>query len=605
MEKLIEKIKKSNSAYRKGKPKITDEEYDGMLTKLQSMMKSSEFETFKAQLMEAPGNIKHKYIIGSLNKLKYEDEDLFKWLEKQDFYSIVVSDKIDGCSFVARYENGNLVSGATRGDGETGVDITNKLRHILPNSIPSTNSIYLRGELTLTDNSHVELGFKNRRNGTVGLINSDTINPEKLAKIKYYVHQILNFDDMIMENQFHWLDHNKLDRVCYQVFRVDQTIGDHLKVYLEQRKIKSPYDMDGLVITGPNCLNEHTYYPDKKVAFKVNSEGISAEVIGIEWKTSRGGLVKPVVIITPTEIDGTTVSRAAAFNAKHVQEQGLGNGAIVKIIRSGEVIPKIISVIKPALPHLPSTCPACGTPLVWDGVELKCKYDGCAAVSIKKLEYFLKTCEVDGISEKTLDNFGIFTFEDLIEFVPDSKYKQQTSLYNQLQTKIFSLEAIDLHSKLPFSGAGEATIDKMVEFYGFDEINAMLFAKKMPLTFPEGIGQVTLAKLRDSWVENVRIMQMFIDDPRFKPVIKVKQEAKTEANTKLGGKSFLLTGTLSKPRKEIESMIIEAGGIISVSVSKKLDYLLVGSSPGSKLNKAKTLEINIISESDLNAMIKG
>ena len=350
MNELKAQIKKANDAYRVGNPIISDEEYDILLSKLEDQTGFVEFEDFKATLTESTGTVKLNYVLGSLSKFKYEESDLLdKWMVKHKLKSIFASLKIDGCSFNASWRKGILVMCSSRGDGDTGTDWTEKAKHILPVTIPYLDDLDIRGEFTLCDDSHVILGYKNRRNGTVGIMNKDIIEPEKLKYVKAICYEVLSGDMNIYE-QFKFLHKEGFitpPRAIYDKPTDLYMLHETLKAYYLDRKPKAPYDIDGLVISSPHYKRENVFFPEAKVAFKINSEGVHAKVLGIEWNISKGGLLKPVVLIEPTEITGSTVQRVTGFNAQYILDNGIKIGTIVSIVKSGEVIPKIVKVINP------------------------------------------------------------------------------------------------------------------------------------------------------------------------------------------------------------------------------------------------------------------
>lgn len=345
MNSLKEQIISANNAYRTGDPIITDQQYDDLLDLLEEEMNFIEFEVFKQTLTESKGTIKLDYVLGSLTKYKYEEpENLYKWIKKNNIKSIFASLKVDGCSFNASWRNGKLVMCSSRGDGETGTDWTEKVKYILPCVIDFKQDLDIRGEFTLTNDSHVTLGFKNRRNGTVGIMNEDRIVPEKLKHVKAICYEVLS-GTMNIQEQFAFLNKNMFETPNAIMFNnLSNDFHDCLKRYYIDQKAVSDYDIDGLVISAPSYTREDVFYPETKVAFKINADGVDARVVGVEWNISKGGLLKPVVQIEPTEISGSTIQRVTGFNAKYILDNEIQIGTIVTIIKSGEVIPKIIGV---------------------------------------------------------------------------------------------------------------------------------------------------------------------------------------------------------------------------------------------------------------------
>jgi len=348
MNVLKDQIKKANDAYRVGSPIMSDAEYDILLSKLEDKMGFIEFEDFKQTLTESNGTIKLDYVLGSLTKFKYEEADLlYKWIAKMKIKSIFASLKIDGCSFNASWRKGILTMCSSRGDGDSGTDWTAKAMYILPTTIPYLDDLDIRGEFTLCDDSHIELGYKNRRNGTVGIMNKDIIEPDKLKHVKAICYEVLSGEMNIYE-QFRFLHKEGFitpPRAIYDNPVDLYVIHEILKEFYLDRKKKAPYDIDGIVISSPHYKRENVFFPEGKVAFKINSEGIWTTVIGIEWNISKGGLLKPTILLKPIEFGGSTVQRVTGNNAKYILDNGIKNGTKVSVILSGEVIPKIVNII--------------------------------------------------------------------------------------------------------------------------------------------------------------------------------------------------------------------------------------------------------------------
>lgn len=603
--KLSQHIINANNAYRTGFPIMSDAEYDVLLAKLEDEMNFIEFETFKQTLTEVSGEIRHPYIIGSLNKLKYGESELEKWLAKYPTNFLFVSEKIDGCSFVADYENGELVMCASRGDGYTGSDWLNKAIHILPKNINCKKKLSIRGEFTLTGDSYVKLGMKNLRNGTIGVMGNDTINPTNLGMIKPFVYEILN-SSLCIKSQFELIQELGFVTPFHVEFYVDKDIEENLKGFYEIVKENKDYNKDGLVISSPYFEREDKFLPLKKVAFKVNSEGVKATVTGIEWKTSKQGSIKPVVLLTPTEIDGTTVKRATGYNAQYIKDNHIGVGAEVLIIKSGEIIPKIISITKISnMTLLQVECPSCHSKLSWKGVDLVCSNQYCSEQEVLKVASFLKACGVENASEKSLKNWGIVNFKTLLNFVPDMNYKSQVGFMMELKNKVFNKSDIELFANMVFDGGAKRTVNKILTHYGVNNQPSIVKATTdafmcfEPTTYPDTIGQTTLDRMRDAWMNNIKILKHIMSDPRYIGTVSVQ---KKPIIGKLTGKTFCITGTLSKGRKHFEDLIVSNGGTIA-SVSKSLDYLLTGADAGSKLDKANKLGVRVIVEGEFNKLI--
>ena len=348
IEKQKAKLIKWNEAYRAGKELVSDSEFDFELVKLSEAISDVEYDAFRLSLFEEKGTVTNAYVLGSLNKFKYEEPDkFFKWIKTNKLKTLFVSDKIDGLSFYAEYRKGKLTLLSSRGDGAEGVDWTPKAKYInIPQTISSKDPLDIRGEVTLINDDFKNLGYTAKRNGTAGIMNSKDIEPEKLQYVYAFAYEVLSGSHTVKE-QFAILQNNYFRTSSFREFKITEDIIEELKgCYLTRREI-SPYDIDGLVISDPSYKPENEMLPKGKVAFKVNSEGYKTKIVDIEWNLSKGGRLIPVAIIDPVEIDGTIVRRVTAINAKYVLTNNIIIGREILIIKSGCVIPKIIGFIDP------------------------------------------------------------------------------------------------------------------------------------------------------------------------------------------------------------------------------------------------------------------
>lgn len=604
-----------NNAYRAGQPKVSDEQYDTHLDMYRATVAPEEYASFLRLLTEPGGEVKHPYTVGSLKKIKYGENQLNAWLLKQangsmlTGYRLLVMAKIDGLAFVASYIDGFLAAGATRGDGIFGKSISEKLCHILPLKLNQPVTLDVRGELTLTGNDHAELGFKNKRNGSVGIINRDNPAIEEVSKIKGFAYQIKAgyMAHAPVYDQLKLLKALGFNTPSWSLVDVPPSVVDKLEgnfaTLMERWKITVPYDLDGLVICCKDYCLEDTFLPDGMVSFKINQDAVQTTVSGIEWNISKNGLCKPVVLIKPVKIDGTTVSRVTGYNAQWLLDNGIGAGALVGVIKSGEIIPKITEVYQIAPVVLLDECPSCCSLLHKEGVDLVCNSESCGAAGVKEVESFLIKLDVDGAKATTLENWGIRSLDDLLAWTPDSQYKSQTNLYSDLSAKIFNAPADRLFAAMLFDGFGRKSIGKLIEYYGsrLEATSAVRrVAECLDVTLPEGFGVTSMSKAAPSWERNLEMLGKVCADPRY---TEPAPEEKSATGGKLGGMSFLFTGTLSMPRKQAEKLVTDNGGTISGSVSKNLTYLVAGESAGSKLDRANKLGVAVLSEQEFKAMV--
>jgi DNA ligase (NAD+) len=248
---------------------------------------------------------------------------------------------------------------------------------------------------------------------------------------------------------------------------------------------------------------------------------------------------------------------------------------------------------------LPTNCPSCNSVLVWKGVDLACVNSDCGTTKVKSLASFLIKCGVEGVTETSLVNWGITGYRSMLAFKGTGK--AQDSFVAELSKKVFSKPKEELFACMTYDGAGSTNIMKLINFYGMGDLEAAtryIYINNEVHDYPEGIGAKVITKIESSWKTNLYLLNFLLKDSRYNPVVKVV----TAGSNKLAGKSFCITGTLSKPRKHFENLVTDNGGTLS-SVSKKLSFLILGTDAGSKEDKAKSLGVTILTEDAFMGMI--
>lgn len=257
--------------------------------------------------------------------------------------------------------------------------------------------------------------------------------------------------------------------------------------------------------------------------------------------------------------------------------------------------------------NMPFNCPSCGSSLSWKGVDLACTNSLCGDKLVKEVASFLINCGVEKVTSKSLTNWGIVSFNDMLVFDPDTNSKSQDNFAYELKKNVFSKSKEELFANMSFDGAGSTNINKLLEFFGNGELEmATRNLYLNPVTsfreFPEGIGQTIIDKIEKDWKRNLAILNDIIKDRRYSPVV----VAVTPSTGNLSGKSFLLTGTMSESRGNIEKLIKANGGTIASSVSKSLSFLVCASDSwgsSSKYTKAVKSGVQVITEDQLRSMI--
>lgn len=358
---IREQIVEANKAYRMGAPIMDDQSYDDLLESLKSEMGEDEYEAFVSNLNEGAvetnvdGKVKHPFILGSLEKIKYEEPEVVKkWIKENIKTAMSVSAKVDGISSRAQYVNGKLVSLTTRGDGYFGMDITSKAKYIkgLPSKLPSNFTGDIRGELVILKNDFETMKDKyaNPRNACAGIMNrkdgDKKFNENELRCVSFIPYTILG-NQYTKEEQFGFLEDSGFN-VAWNNFlekgKIDDTIVDRL--FEIASKDVLPYETDGLVICDIHWRNEDKYRPDGCKAFKTNQSIGVTKVIGFDWGTpSANGKLTPVALLEPIQLAGTTVKRVTCNNVSYLEKMGIEIGKTVKIRKSGEIIPQILEVL--------------------------------------------------------------------------------------------------------------------------------------------------------------------------------------------------------------------------------------------------------------------
>lgn len=478
-ERLKQAIVNANKAYQEGKPMMADTAFDDLVEQYQKLVSEEEFSSFRDSLHEAAGKTKHPYVMGSLNKLKAEcKDDVLKFIRENVISMLDISAKVDGISCRLHYDgNGKLASASTRGDGYFGEDLTDKIKFVgnVKQEIGTEHEIDIRGELVILkkDFEKVSDKFANPRNATAGIMNKKDCVEDELKLVTFVPYTVLG-SEFKKSEQFNVLE--KLGfktawHICIQKKDIDDCIVDKLLKLLEQ---DYAYEVDGLVISDTNYVNEDKYRPDKQVAFKANQLIAVTKVVDISFEgPSKDGQFIPVAVLEPVELGGSVISRATCHNLSYLAEKGIKYGSVVKLLKSGDIIPKIVEVIDNSNVtdiELPDECPCCGTKLADDGLNLKCPSKTCTAKTVEQVTQFIKKLGCKHASNATLEKLGILSFKDLVKFMPDKKHKSEAKLYDELAAKVFTRSRKDLLAATNFTGLSEKLIRKIVDFYGFDNI---------------------------------------------------------------------------------------------------------------------------------------
>lgn len=640
MAELVDLINKySYHYYTLDDPLASDKEYDKFYKELSQLeeqhpdlvLDNSPIKRIGDKVSPTLSKIKHKHIMGSLKNC-FDVNDLnkfFSFLPNQT--ELIVQSKFDGLALELVYQQGKLISASTRGDGFIGEDV---LKNVLtmdsvPKEIPIQKETIVYGEVLMfrevfnkLNQERLEKGekpFANPRNAAAGSLRQ--LDPEitrqrQLQFIPYTLEPKTNYKSYSeMTSTLSRLGFNTFVKgiVTYPLDKetLSKIVSEH-----EVTRKTDQYDTDGIVFK----VNDLSYakpnegkLPNWACAFKLDPESETTQVVDIAVQIGRTGAVTPVAILTPVLVSGSVVSRATLNNASFIKQLDVRIGDFVQVRKAAEIIPEIIAVdldkrdpdSKPFV--FPDKCPCCHSRLVIEETITRCLNKECEERLIQNILHFASR---DGMDIKGVD-----------EFIIRALFKAK-EIYYPIHLYYLSLEDLEkvLGKGLTAKNAFEAietsrntTPEKFlyslgIRFVGermsklllkeYKDIIRLLDVTYEELVNLEGVGPIKTKAIYE-YLANPKNRDMVLN---YLVEFKFKKEEKL--SNKLDQKTFLITGTLTRPRKEIEKLITDNGGVMLSSVSSKLNYLIVGDNAGSKLEKAKKLGIEIIEEKDLNDFLK-
>ena len=601
---------------------MDDQTFDDLCDEYQKLVSEDEWNAFRDSLHEIGGKVKHPFIMGSLNKLQFEKPDEVISFVKSLSGKMNISAKVDGISSRASYKSGQFTSLTTRGDGNFGIDITDKAQYIngIPHELINRDSnniidkdLEIRGELVILKDDFIKLNedtngkFANARNACAGIMNRKEWSKDEVKFITFVPYTILG-DEYDKHDQFKILESIEGMKPAWNVeLNIDTIDGIQHKLF-ELASQDFSYTTDGLVICSTSYKNEDKYRPDYMAAFKVNQLVAETKLVDVSWEgPSKDGYFIGVGILDPVEIGGSCISRVSLHNLDIIDKLGLMYGSRVQITKSGDVIPRLDKVIENdshcSKIILPSDCPCCGSKLIRDGVNMRCTNKDCIDQVVHRLTMFIKKCGVKSASDATLKNFGITSFEKLVSFVPDKKYKSEVKLHDELYAKVFSQSREKLLGAMNFVGLSETLVDKIVSHYGYSLVESSSFRDEAHKSLPAGVGSITLDKFIEDLPEALRCVEMIVNDTRWH--WSPDNSSASSSTQKMIG-SICVTGSLKFGSRSKFLEFARAHGYESKSgVSKCLTYLVNNdiNSNSSKNRKAKELGIKIVDEDTFMKML--
>ena len=642
-------------------PEITDAAFDQLMNQLKKLeaehpaLITPDSPTQRVGGKPREGVVKaaHSSPMLSLDNT-YNVDDLRNWerrvheLSGREDIDYVCELKLDGMSLALHYEDGKLVRGITRGDGTIGEDVTLNVRTVrsIPLSISKEKlkkagipvNFEVRGEMLMPlaafrrmNEDREEKGlslFANPRNATAGTVRQ--LEPGIVAqrRLDYFAYMLLQDGRTIFDR--HWETLNALDAAGFKVNSSRKLAKNFEQVwtFIEQQETKReklPYEIDGIVVkVDRTALQDELGYTGKAprwaIAYKYAARAGITQIEGVLVQVGRTGKLTPVAMLKPVPIGGTTVSRATLHNMDEIERLGVKIGDWVEVERGGDVIPKVTRVVEDKDHprghksfHMPEKCPVCGTRVVrTEGeVDYFCVNANCPAKLRETILHFASrgVMNIDGMGEalvnqlrdrgmvKNVADIYQVTKADLLSLERMGDKSAQNVLDEIEASKKLPLERVIYGLGIRF--VGERTAQFLAEHLG--SMDALMDASEEELQQVNEVGP----RIAQSVAE-------FFGEKKNRELVEGLRAAgltftgtKKERGTQLAGKTFVLTGTLARPRDQVKKMIEDAGGRVSGSVSKKTDYVVAGSDAGSKLDKAKELGVSVIGEKDLDGLLDG
>ena len=643
--------------YDQDDPRITDQEYDALMRELKAIEKEHpELVTPDSPTQRVGGSakreagvlVRHNVPMLSLQDVFSEEEvtefveDMCEQLEEPEF---VVEYKIDGLSLVLRYEDGLLSLAETRGDGiNFGEDVTanakvirdvkKKLKQPLP-------YLEIRGEVYMTNedfekvNERQELAgkrqFANPRNCAAGTLRQLDTAVTKERGLSMFVFNVQQVRGAAFETHTQGYEYLKKQGIAviedYRVCHTAKEVWEAICAIGENRG-NLPYDIDGAVvklnrIADREKLGATSKVPKWAVAYKYPPEEKEARILDIEVSVGRTGRITPTAVFEPVRLCGTTVSRATLHNQDFIDQLDVGIGDYVKVYKSGEIIPKIREVVKERREggvqrfHLPEVCPVCGTKTVRekDTADMKCPSPSCPSQIERRIINFVSRDAMD------IKGFGTVYVEELVRrgFIRDiadifvlkehraqlieegviGKEKNTDKLLDAIEGAK-QRDACQLLTGFGIPNVGKAAAKAVMKQFG--TMDALAKADIEQLVEVPDIGEVSAGCIRSFFADgsNQKMLQRLKEEG-----VNMERILQEGASERFAGMTFVITGTLpSMDRKQAAELIEQNGGKVSGSVSKKTTYLLAGENAGSKLVKANSLGVQVISEERLLEMVR-
>ncbi len=630
--------------YAEDREMISNYEYDALYDELVALEKEtgmvlSNSPTVKVgfEAVDFLEKQTHEQPMLSLDKTK-DPLALQEWLGNEEG---LLSYKLDGLTVVLTYEKGMLQQAVTRGNGEVGEVITNNAKVFtnLPQTIPYEGKLILRGEAVISYSDFLKINeqideesekYKNPRNLCSGSVRQLNNSVTKERNVSFYAFALVQLEEEdkknLREEEFEWLAKMGFEVVPY--YKVNrETILQRIELF---GKEVADYNIpsDGLVlcynnIAYGNSLGRTSKFPRDAIAFKWQDEIKSTKLVEIEWSPSRTGLINPVAIFEPVELEGTTVTRASVHNVSIVEQLALGIGDTIEVYKANMIIPQIAqNLTRSNTVVVPEQCPVCGEPTTIQRINevasLYCTNPECPVKQIKSFAHFVSrnALNMDGLSEATLSKLiekgmivtyaDLFHLEDHKETITSMEGFGEKSYENLIQSieQARKVSFAKLVYSLGIPNVGTSNAKMLGKFLGYS-IERLLAASVEELSEIEGVGEVIASSIVGYFSDEKKKLEF----EKLLAELELEQEATSDAPQVLSGKVFVITGSLNnyENREALKEEIERLGGKVTGSVTKKTNYLINNDSQStsSKNKKARELGVEILTEEAYQSLIEG
>ncbi|MDK0932693.1 NAD-dependent DNA ligase LigA [Clostridium perfringens] len=656
IEELVEELNKyAYEYYVLGNSSVTDKDYDKKYYELVDLEKETGYKLPYSPTQRVGDVIlpefkkyTHKARLWSLDKAQTLEEIRewhnrnVKFLEEYNRTSdeelpplkYILTKKFDGLTINLSYdENGVLVTGATRGTGAIGEDVTAQVKTIksIPLKIDCHDFLEIHGEAIMTTeafekyNSEADTPLKNLRNGAAGALRNLNVAETAKRNLSAFFYDVGYKEGAPFKTYMEMLNFIKTKGFPMDDYIRECTTLDEIQKeidYIRDIRFDLNYDIDGLVIAIDDIrtrelLGYTVKFPKWAIAYKFEAQEATTKLLDVEWNVGRSGRVSPTAILEPVELAGVTVKRATLNNMDDIARKGVRLGAEVFVRRSNDVIPEIMGVVPESLEGTkeieePKVCPACGAHLVHEGVHIYCENTlGCKPQMVKTIVHFAgrEAMNIAGFSEKTaeqlfekldirdISDLYKLEYEKLLDLDKFGPKKAQNLLDAIEKSKDCTLEAFLYSLGIPNVGVKTAK-DLVKRFESLENLEKATFEE---LVSVQDVGDIVATSIIEFFKEErtLKVINELLSlgvNPHY--------EKKEVLESPFMGKTVVVTGTLENySRTSIKEKLESLGAKVSGSVSKKTDFVIAGEAAGSKYDKAKSLGVTILSEEEFENMI--